>query len=397
MITMRRTHPALLALTLAFGVYAAPAHAQSLTSMRGLGYPVLSGDARTSVMGGLGIGLQGVSVPFTNPASTAGLLRRGVVLSLETNNRDIALGDATASSEATRFPLVQAVYPVGGLVLSVGYASTLDQSWGVTRELQETVGSTTLDFQDRITSTGGLGQLQLGAAMPIGERLAVGAGLGVHTGSQRIRYSRTFSGEGAGFRRFDETFGWRYFGPTASLGALWDPVNEVRVGASVSWAGTVSADSADGRASSDEFDLPLQLATGASAYLAPALLAAVSARWSGWSAASPGTSLEAARDTWEFGAGLELDDPARRAVRSYPLRIGFQYRQLPFVFAGNAPSEWFAGAGVGVRLGTSPENPLGLLDFAVQRGERTAGGDATVGALTESVWRFSLSLSLFGT
>ncbi|NIP78897.1 MAG: hypothetical protein GWM90_06730 [Gemmatimonadetes bacterium] len=139
-----------------------------------------------------------------------------------------------------------------------------------------------------------------------------------------------------------------------------------------------------------------------SAYLAPSLLAAVSARWSDWSGTDPrlgedltGTS-GASRDTWEIGGGLELDNPARRATRSFPIRVGFQYRQLPFTFVTEAPTEWLVGGGLGMRLGPDLMNPLARLDLTVQRGERTAAGDALTGDLSESMWRFVLTVALFG-
>ncbi|MFP4622540.1 MAG: hypothetical protein ACLFRX_00015 [Gemmatimonadota bacterium] len=393
----------LVAGLLAVGPAAGPTAAQSITSIRGLGYPLVPVDARTEVLGGLGVGLQGLAAPLTNPAAAAGVLRRGAVVSLAALEQEAALGDATDAMGTTRFPLIRILFPVGDVVLTAGYGGYLDQSWAVSREGEQLTGGDLISYRDLIRSTGGIGQFQVGAAAPVGSRLAVGAAVGLHTGSRRLDQQRLFDSTAFGrLEPFTDSRTVHYSAPMAQLGAQWDPLEILRVGASVTWAGTLTADSARGSAVTTEYELPLQVAGGASAYLAPTLLATVSGRWSGWSTTGDiiglggdGAGRSAGRDTWEVGGGLELDNPDSRAERSYPLRLGFQYRELPFTFVSEAPTEWFVGAGAGMRLGPSAENPLARVDLTVQRGERsTPGGE--LGELTESAWRFSLSLSIFG-
>lgn len=378
--------------------------AQSVTSIRGLGYPVTPADARAEVLGGLGIGLKGLSATMANPAAAAGVTRKGAVVSVAAVEQDAAMGGVSDGFGATRFPLIRVLYPVRGIVLTAGYGGYLDQSYGVVREGEEGTGDAFIGYRDIVRSTGGIGQVQIGAAVPVTPQLAVGAAVGAHTGGQDVRFQRLFDSTSLGaLEPFNQTRSVRYSAPMAQLGARWDPVEILRLGASVTWAGTLSADSASGPASSARYDLPLQVAAGVSANLAPSLLATVSGRWSGWSAVgdvsglATGTgAVSTGRDTWEVGGGLEWDNVEARSARSYPLRLGAQYRQLPFTFATEAPTEWFVGAGAGMRIGASQNNPLVRLDFSVQRGERTAPGDATLAELTESAWRFSLALSVFG-
>lgn len=402
---MRSHRMRILTLAVALGtVLAAPAAGQSLTSIQGLGYPILATDARTEALGGLGLGLKGLSAPMTNPAAAARAVRPGAVVAVSAVEQTAGLGDASDRFGATRFPLIRVIYPVRGIVLTAGYGGYLDQSWGVERSGSQDAGGTIVSFEDFIRSEGGIGQFQLGAAAPIGRRVAVGAAIGAHTGQQRLQFQRLFDTTSLGqLEVFSETRSVTYFAPMAQLGVSWDPMSALRVGASLTWAGTLTADSASGSATSREYDLPLQLAGGASAYLGPTLLATVSGRWSGWSAVGdiPGTGLQTAnvatgQDTWEIGGGLELDNPSTRTPRSFPVRVGAQYRQLPFTFGGEVPTEWFVGGGVGMRIGATAENPLVRADLSVQRGERTAAGNSTTGALSESAWRFSLSLSIFG-
>lgn len=395
----------LVALAALAGILSAiPAAGQSLTSIRGIGYPVPATDARTEVLGGLGLGLKGMSVSMSNPAAAAGLRRPGAVISVAALEQTAGMGGETDRFGATRFPLVRVFYPVRGVVLTAGYGAYLDQAWGVERTGEQEAGGTTVSFRDFIRSSGGIGQFQLGAAVPVGSRLAVGGVVGAHTGDQRLQFQRVFDATSLGrLEPFSDVRTVRYSAPMAQLGLRWDALDVVRLGASFTWAGTLSADSVSGRAVSREYDLPLQAAAGVSAYLAPTLLASVSGRWSGWGSVGdvPGTALQGetvatGQDTWEVGGGLELDNPASRAPRSYPIRLGAQYRQLPFTFGGEVPTEWFVGGGVGMRIGPSADNPLVRADLSVQRGERTALGGAGTPDLSESAWRFSLSLSVFG-
>lgn len=392
-----------LALALVGLLVAGGAPAQSVTSLRGFGYPLIAADARTEVLGGVGIGLKGLNTPFADPAAPAGLLRRGIVVSAAAVEQTAAFGDVSEGIGSTRFPLISILFPMGDLVLTAGYGGYLDQSWAMTRTGTRPLGAGSVGFEDVIRATGGIGQARLGAALPLGNRFALGAAVGLHTGSQRIEFRRLFDTTSVGFLQpFTEVRAVQYSGPMAQAGFRWDPIDAVRLGASVTWAGALSADSTDGAARSRDYDLPPQVAGGVSAYLAPNLLAAFSGRWSGWSRTEPSTApdltgaVATSRDTWEFGGGLELDDPERRTSRSYPIRVGFQYRELPFTFLSEAPREWLAGVGLGMRVGPDPANPLARLDLTVQRGERTAAGDETTGDLTESMWRFGLSLALFG-
>jgi hypothetical protein len=379
---------------------AGAAAAQSITSARGPGYPMLATDARTAILGGIGLGLHGFSAPLINPAAHAHATRRGAVVALEAIERNVQMDGAEDEIGTTRFPLIALVFPMRRVVLSAGYGGYLDQSWGLTREGETTVGEEAVGFTDLMRSEGGVGQFQVGAAVPIGPHLGVGVSAGLLMGSQRVAYNRIFEGV---LDPFTETLSWRYSAPMAQAGVRWEPIDIVRVGASVTWAGTLVGDPVDGRAERRELDLPLQVAGGASGILVPGLLAAVSGRWSGWSVTNheaiglPGeVPGRESRDTWEVGGGLEWAPLRPAARRTYPLRVGFQYRQLPFPFGQEAPTEWFAGAGAGLRVGPDPRNPLAALDLAVQRGTRTAAGDDLMGELTERMWRFSLSLSLFG-
>ena len=380
------------------------AAAQSVTSIRGLGYPIAQSDGRAEALDGIGVAVKGLAVPFTNPASVARTTRRGVVVSAVATEWDSSLGSVSGSSGATRFPLIRMVFPLRRVVLTAGYGAFLDQGWSVEREGTHPLSTGPVTFRDQYTSVGGVGQARLGAAIPLG-RWAVGVSLGRYTGRQDLGLTRRYDSTAVGtLQAYSETRAVQYSGMVAQVGVQWDPGDVLRLGGSVTWSGTLTADSTAGEVTTREYDLPLQVAAGASAYLAPSLLASVSGRWSGWSTTDPSGGLmetrEAAssRDTWELGAGLELDDPERRALYNFPIRAGFQYRQLPFSFVGdNAPTEWLASLGAGLRMGADFDTPVARIDLTVQRGARTASGSGTIPDLEETLWRFVLGISIFGT
>jgi hypothetical protein len=380
------------------------AHAQSLTSVRGPGHPVTATDARTMALDGLGIGLHGFAATFANPAAVAMARRRGAVVVLENVERTVRFGGESDNIGTTRFPLINVVFPARGVVFTGGYGSYLDQSWALVREGEQPLGDATVEYFDVMESVGGVGRLQFGAAVPIGETLGVGATVGLHMGGQRVDYSRQFDTRlDSPIEPYIESMSWRYRGPVAQVGAVWNPSDILRLGGSVTWAGTLVGDSVEGRSPRRELDLPLQVAGGASGFLVPGLLASMSARWSGWSVTEAGAIgvhtgdfAPSSRDTWEVGGGMEWARARPGVRRTYPLRIGAQYRQLPFGFIDEAPAEWLVGGGTGLVIG-DPVSPLGLVDLTVQRGSRTAAGPAAVGSFTENMWRIALSVSLFGS
>ncbi len=392
---MRRISVVLAGLML----WAAPVAAQSLFAAEGLGMPTEAADARARVLGGLGIGLIGLDVSLVNPATAAGTLRRGISAVMVSTPHTVSLDGQQAFATSTRFPLLRVVLPVGTRwVVTAAYGGYLDQSWSVRSDRLEAIGSDTVPVRDNVQSQGGVSQYRLGLAYSFGPRFAVGVSAGGHSGQQRILLSRQFTDTTTltEVESFQSRLARSYSAPLVSAGLRWDPVSFARLGASVTLPGELKVKGEQGL-EDGTVPLPVQVAAGASAYLSPGLLLAASARWSGWSKAntalttsSTPAGVPAARDTWEIGGGLEYASAARQS-RSFPLRLGFRYAQLPFSFDGQLPTEWAAGGGFGLRVGQR-DDPAALIDVGVERGAR---GSTANGGLQENFWQISLSLSLF--
>ncbi len=388
---MKRSITLAAALVLAGTQHAA---AQSIFASRGLGVPVPAVDARARALGGVGVALRDRNPSLINPAEAADYRFRGLSAAVQSSNRVIELQGVEDDAGANRFPLLRLIYPTGErLVLSAGYGGFLDQTWAAFADRTEPIGGDSVAVRDAIESSGGVAQLQVGAAYSLSPDLAVGLAAGVYTGELERVVTRTFTGEELpGVGAFRTELSWSQRAPFATAGLRWDVASILRLGGSVTWAGTLEARGDEGDARDFDLDLPLQVAGGVSALLSSGLLAAVSGRWSGWSDAADAFDSDAAPgDTWEIGGGLEWDG-LTFGNRALPLRVGYHYSQYPFRVDGATPTERALALGAGLRLGVTEAGPLASLDAALERGSR----DAQASGLLEDFWRFTVSLAVFG-
>ncbi len=376
--------------------------AQSLFDTRGLGTPAEGFDARARAMSVNGVGLMGLSTSMINPAEQAGTVRRGVTASFQPWIGTTDFQGENDNISATRFPLVSIVYPTRLATFTLGYSSVLEQSYAVIAEGEEVLGGNTVVTQDVVEHVGGIGQVRFGASRYVTSRLAVGVSVGIYTGNLDRGFSRTYPDTTLGFRDFETHTRWNYSAPQASIGFKWDPINDLRVGGSVTWSGTLKAEPSDsGPSLSYQYDMPLHFAVGASGRVARNLFAAVSGTWVSWTSddyRTPGNiEATAAEQQMEIGAGLEYTE-LRTGNRVFPIRLGARTAKLPFHLVGEeAPTEWAVTGGIGLRLVEDEFGPLAVADIGVERGTREGlGTSAAPDGLKENYWRFTVSLSLFG-
>jgi hypothetical protein len=390
------------ALACALAALTMPAHAQSLFATRGLGLPVASVDARARALGGIGVGIAGLSTSLANPSEIAGLTRTGVTAALQPSSGTVIFGGEESELDGARFPLVRIVFPLSNrLVTSIGYGGVLEQSFGIRTEGTEVVGNETLAVTDQVESTGGLSEVGVAVAWTARPGLALGVGGGLFAGNQRRTVTRTFSDSLVDIQPFSEEFRWEYRAPFVRIGARWDPVSILRLGASLTLAGDIDADGQNERSPDVLASSPIRLTFGGSGFLANDLMLAAGAErvLQGGSGRvfenDPESSV--ARDTWRIGGGLEWGGLGSGA-RSWPLRLGASWSQLPYYSPDETPAKEFSvTGGVGFRLAGDPSNPQAVLDATLERGNRS-GFESTdnPAGLEERYWRFTISLSLFG-
>ncbi len=386
----------------------APLAAQSLLATSGLGVPVPPLDARARALGGVPTGLFGFDLSLGNPADAADVLYRGGMASVQPYSRSDELNGQKATTSGARFPLLRVLYPNRRFVFSLGYGGFLDQNWAVTDRTVGQFGGDTATVVDVASSIGGISQLRLGASYLLSPRLAVGAAFGLYTGSVTRTITRLFPDSAQGsFLNFNSQTAWGFHGPLASAGFRADLGSIVRVAGAFTWSGTLKADSSKGSAQPRTYQMPLQGEFGASAILAPSLALTAGGSWEGWSKTTfapadlPGTCTTTvcppsflSRNTWSYGAGLEYGG-TRAGIRTFPFRIGYHYAQLPFYAPGDKlPTEKSGTIGMGMRIGGSENSPAAQFDGALERGSR--GGGPSSGPLSESFWRLTFSLAIFG-
>jgi len=377
------------------------ASAQSLFGTHGLGIPVDGVDARARALGVNGVGLFGLSTSLLNPAEPAGTIRRGLTVSMQPWGGSAKLNGESDNIGGTRFPLFQVLYPIGRTTVTLGYAGLLDQSWAIVADGKELLGGDSVATRDVVRSTGGIGELKLGAARYLTPRLSVGAAVGVHTGNVERSVTRTFPDSGSTLRGFQSASRWDYSGPLAAVGVRWDPTRSMRVGGSVTWSGTLNAKPQQGSTTAYKYDLPLRFAAGVSGSVSRDLLFAVSTTLGTYGSGSytaPGTSVNTVADkSLDVGGGLEWQS-LRSGTRIFPLRAGFRYSKLPFHNANEAAAkEWSASGGIGLRLVEDDFGPLAVADLGVERGKRDGFSSPTsAGGLSETFWRLTATISLFG-
>lgn len=390
-----------LALVFAVALIPSVANAQSLFGTRGLGAPLQGADARARALGVSGVGLIGLSTTMLNPAEAAGTVRRGVTASFQPWGGSVELNGEKDRVGGTRFPLMEIFYPTRRVTFTLGYSGLLDQSWAVTAESRQLLNGDSVDVSDLVRTSGGVGELRLGAAYSRWEGFAIGVSAGLHTGSVQRTVTREFPDSTLGLSGFTNLARWRYAGPTASIGFRWDPAAAVRMGASLTWNGDLEAKPDTGTTTSYQYQMPLRIAAGMSGRISPHLIAAVSTTVSNWgsgSFAQPGTiDQTVARRTIELGGGLEYMG-WQSGQRIYPLRLGGRVARLPFHNPGEtAAKEWSLSGGLGLRLVQDDFGPLAVADVGVERGTRSGWqGTNTGSGLSENFWRFTVTVSLFG-
>ena len=369
------------------GFLAVPAGAQSVLASRGLGYPVEPLDSRSRGLGGVTTGLADPTPSLLNPASVAGTLVYGFLVSMQPDHYDATAGAISTSGTTVRFPVLMAVIPASSrLALQVGYGSYLDQHWAV--EQADSIDLTTgrVGVRDRFSSSGGVARFQAGAGYRLTDRLSLGLALDVFTGAAHDSTERTITG----FLPAQSEVVYSYSGLGAGLGARWQPSARTSVSAAVHGGGHIRAESDSVGNERKDYSNPLSVDAGGSARIGSATTLVLSGRWAGWSTVNDELAASGgARDAAAVAGGVEYTGLSlfRKAM---PVRLGGRYGQLPFRWSNTAefPTERAVTAGLGLGLGGGAAS----LDASAERGWR---GGAAAG-VDEPYWRFSFSLRVLG-
>lgn len=369
---------------------------QSVLGTQGLGVPLEPMDARARALGGVGTGLFGGTLSPLDPASAVGLLLPTLNLTLQPYWGSGSWEDQSLKGQGTRFPLLGLAYPVRALqgMVTVTFGGYMDQRWEVEVEGTQELSGVPTPVTNTYRSEGGISSLTLGWAQRFGARLSLSVGAGYHTGSVTRTFLRSFDSLAVGSSAvsvYRDGGKWQYGGPTGSLGAVWDPVDFLRVSGSMTWNGDLDAEpSDDTKGSAATFRLPTEYRVGASGVLTPDLTLTLGAAYADWTPSSRGLSADEVVDgAWTYGGGLEWE-VLRLGSRTMPLRLGMRRSTLPFLLEGEEPRESLLSGGLGLNLSQTETFVLAGVDLSLERGTREAG------SFSEDFWRGTLTVRVSG-
>ncbi len=347
---------------------AAPAAAQdSVFGIRGLGYWDRSGSARTAGMGGALAALDAESP--VNPAAIGSWdATAGWAVGMA-SDRTFNPGTGSASLSSTRFPLLGVAGTVSRqLRVALTVSDYLDRNWSVSQPGVDTIApGDTVVTSDQTESLGGVSDLGLAFAYRL-TGVTVGLGLHALTGATRLSVTRQFPNDSS-YHTFNQQGTTDFSGVGLSLGAIAGPLPNLLVGASLRVNGALKATTVDTVA---HVRMPVELNFGAEYGLVPGVVVAASLGYATWSRASAdlvAAGQQGARNVWSLGVGAEVA-ALHMGGQPLPLRLGYEWRQLPFPIGGGTLTESAFTGG----LGLTGAGGRATVDAAVQVGRRGVSG-----------------------
>ena len=359
----------------------------------GLGYPVPPLDARAAALGGTGLGLLGGSLSGRNPADLRGFRRPTLGLTYAPEAIGVETPGGSQTTGRSRVAIVQAAVPIRSWTVGLGFASGLDQDWGV--RLQDTLRSSfgTYPYYERREHDGGVSAVTLAVAREIG-RFSLGIDGSVLTGSLRQSFSRDFEPaledpkNTIGIAGGEARFSWSGFRIRGGAGTQLG--SRVRLSGVIGWSTDLTAtrDTAGSDPAKYDFDMPFEWAIGGSAQITTGLLATAAVGYSDWGATNGDLESASSADVLWYGVGVEYVGLELFGA-GLPLRAGVRRTDLPFFLVGTEQLVETAGTfGVGLEVGGG----LASFDIAVELGTR---GDLEASLVQESFRRLSISMALF--
>jgi hypothetical protein len=374
----------------------APGMAQSILSTQGLGFPLEPLDARSRSMGSVGTGLFGGALAPLDPASATGLIIPTVNLTLQPYWSEGTMGGEVVEGQGMRFPLVGLAYPVGTLraMVSLTLGGYMDQRWEVSTKGTDVVAGETIHLTNLYRSEGGVSTIRVGWAQMVGRTLSLSAGVGYHTGSVTRTYIRGFdslSVKTAQIKAYSDGGKWKYGGSTGSVGAVWDPVELLRLSGSITWNGSLEAEPSDvTEGAAATYELPVEYRVGASGVLTSRLSLTFGMSYADWASSPDGLGEESVVGAiMSFGGGLEWEGRGFGS-RTLPIRLGLRRSDLPFQLDGESPIETILSGGLGLNLTQADEFVLAGIDFGLERGKRETN------AFSEDFWRGTMTFRVSG-
>jgi hypothetical protein len=336
-------------------------------SIHGLGMPGRVESVRARATGGAFAAFDPLSALVEAPAASASRLTATAAIASTYLQDDF--NGTTGSRRTGRFPLFQVLGSLGhGVVAGGGFTTYLDRSYRVTISDTITLGGSGQAVTDELASDGGVTDARIILARRF-ERLALGAGYHLLTGSTRVDAVRRFS-DTSTYRGVSQSDEIAYHGAGFSASAL---VTLPHLWLAGFWRSDTRLTSEVQRTTVTENDLPQTVGGAIRWQPAPDVNFAASLLRRSWASAADSNAYNTT--SWSAGADIRL---------GLPVRFGARGGDLPFGPGGKAPREFAVAVGSGLTVSQG----RAVIDFAVERLRRTTTG------LTETGWTFLVGLTL---
>lgn len=374
-----------------FGVAAAVLAGRSLAaqgnvSTLGFGYP--PGQLSTRAEGSAGAfgELDGES-PL-NPAALSTWGPLGIHFQYDPEFRSVKASGQTENTTTSRFPVFSAGIPIGHFVIGLSASTLLDRTWlvNLTQTLPPEPGDASgTTATTTYKSTGGITDLQFGAAWSATPWLAVGAAFHAFTGQNQILESVNVTDTVTNrYQPSNYLSTISYGGEAVSVGVEFKPAQFLTLAGSYRSGGTVLIKSGD---STNLAHNSMPARAGGSVMFSgiSGVLIAGRVDWEGWSALNAlGSGDLTARDGVGWAIGTDIQGPTV-AGRVITLRLGGGRRPLPYIFDAVSINETDLGGGIGVPFGRG----RATLDLSINHYWRTE-----VAGVNETAYIFSTGLTI---
>jgi hypothetical protein len=343
--------------------------AQGNVSTQGFGYPTGQLSARAEGAAGA-FGEFDAQSPI-NPAAIASDRTTQIHFQYDPEFRTVEVGGTHESSTTSRFPLAMISGPLwGGGAIALSWSTLLDRTFQVSQTTL--INNYTENQRDTLTSTiqssGGINDVRLTSAWAFGSWLAIGGGLDLFTGQnrllQQVSVTDTIPNQ---YQQSQFKNSLSYNGIGASGGITLRPVKWLGLAGSFRYGGGITV--REGDSSSVGHGL-IPARWGGGLLLNPLQGLLISARydWEEWSrldALGRGGLQSQNGGGWSVGADIE--GPKLGTNRYVTLRVGGGNRPLPYVLGGTAIRETDLSGGLGIPLLLQRS----VLDVSVIHADRT--------------------------
>ncbi|HZS58670.1 MAG TPA: hypothetical protein VFA43_05335 [Gemmatimonadaceae bacterium] len=361
--------------------------AQGNVSTQGFGFP--TGQLSARAEGGAGAFGEFDAQSPINPAAIASDRTTQLHFQYDPEFRTVDVGNSHEGSTTSRFPLAMISGPIWGHgAIALSWSTLLDRTFQVSQS--SLINNYTENTRDTLTSTiqssGGINDIRLTTAWAFGSWLAIGGGLDLFTGENRLLQEVTVTDTIPNQyqqSQFKNTLSYEGIG--ASGGITVRPVKWLGVAGSFRYGGGITV--REGDSSSVAHGL-IPGRWGAALLLNPlqGLLIAARYDWEEWSRLTTlGHGDLQAQNGGGWSIGADVEGPKLGNQRYITLRLGGGNRPLPYVLAGTPIRETDLSGGVGIPLLAQRS----VLDVSITHAARTP-----VLGINESAYILSVGLTI---